>query len=473
MTSLKDLLSVKIRGFLYVSSFVAILFAQNYCINVCPFIDGLSPIELTTNLGMIFVFHLIVREIIYKKYNVSWGTVSLPRQAYYLSMLSWALAGIAAFTLHAVKYPEFPIASHLKILSGYWVLGAGVLAQLEYIVFEKYYKKMTKERPSEFFSEKISRRILESFFIFTLAPTFTLMMIITRYYSEGMVDLHVTFEVLYVGILFVVVALIIAYMYGQMLHADTATILTSVSKVKEGHYTQLQPITRPDELGEISSAIGLMSGSIKQGIETIGELNEEIAATQREVIYTMGTIAEFRSQETGFHVKRVAEYSKLLALKYGLDEREAELLKLASPMHDIGKIGIPDSILNKPGKLTEEEFTIMKTHAKMGYEMLKHSNREILQCAATVAGEHHEKFDGSGYPKGLKGEAIHIHARITALADVFDALGSERVYKKAWEDERIFTFFKEEKGKHFDPKLIDLFFENLDEINAIREKYKG
>ncbi|MCW9026031.1 MAG: HD domain-containing protein, partial [Thiovulaceae bacterium] len=151
---------------------------------------------------------------------------------------------------------------------------------------------------------------------------------------------------------------------------------------------------------------------------------------------------------------------------------EAQLLKQASPMHDIGKIGIPDSILNKPGRHTDEESIIMKTHATLGYDILKNSNRDILKAASIVAYEHHEKYDGSGYPKGLKGEDIHIYGRITAVADVFDALGSDRVYKKAWDDDRIFTLFKEESGKHFDPNLVNIFFENIDEILKIRDSLK-
>jgi len=141
-------------------------------------------------------------------------------------------------------------------------------------------------------------------------------------------------------------------------------------------------------------------------------------------------------------------------------------------MHDIGKVAIPDAVLNKPGRFDEEERRIMDTHAALGYEMLKHSNRTLLQAAAIVAYEHHEKYDGSGYPRGLSGEAIHIYGRITALADVFDALGSDRVYKKAWDDERIFTLFKEERGKHFDPQLIDIFFDHLSEFLSIRETFK-
>ncbi|MGE4383540.1 MAG: HD-GYP domain-containing protein [Arcobacter sp.] len=211
---------------------------------------------------------------------------------------------------------------------------------------------------------------------------------------------------------------------------------------------------------------------VQEGLEEIKNLNQEIEKTQKEVVFTMGAIGESRSKETGNHVKRVSEYSKLLALYYGLDEKEAEMLKQASPMHDIGKVAIPDAILNKPGRFDENEREIMNTHAALGYEMLKHSNRPLLKMAAIVANEHHEKWDGSGYPRGLSGENIHIYGRITALADVFDALGSDRVYKDAWNDEKIFNLFKEERAKHFDPKLIDIFFEHLDEFLKIRETFK-
>ena len=198
---------------------------------------------------------------------------------------------------------------------------------------------------------------------------------------------------------------------------------------------------------------------------------KEIIDTQKEVVYTMGSIGETRSKETGNHVKRVAEFSYLLAKLSGLSEEEAQLLKLASPMHDIGKVGIPDEILNKPGKLTPEEFEIMKTHALLGYEMLKGSNRDVMKTSAIVASEHHERYDGHGYPYGLKGEEIHIYGRITTICDVFDALGADRCYKKAWELERILALFKEERGKQFDPDLVDIFFENLDDFLVIRDKY--
>lgn len=212
--------------------------------------------------------------------------------------------------------------------------------------------------------------------------------------------------------------------------------------------------------------------SIRFEVSDLINLQKEIEDTQKEVVYTMGAIGESRSKETGNHVKRVAEYSKVLAKLYGMDEDKAEMLRQASPMHDIGKVAIPDAILNKPGKLDAQEWTIMQTHSKLGYNMLKHSDRELLQAAATVAYEHHEKWDGSGYPRGLKAKEIHIYGRITSIADVFDALGSDRCYKKAWELDKILQLFQDERGKHFDPELVDLFFDHLDKFLEIRDLYK-
>jgi HD-GYP domain-containing protein (c-di-GMP phosphodiesterase class II) len=200
-------------------------------------------------------------------------------------------------------------------------------------------------------------------------------------------------------------------------------------------------------------------------------LTMEIEETQKEIIFRMGEIGESRSKETGNHVKRVAEYSYLLALELGMSQDEAELLKMASPMHDIGKVAIPDAVLNKPGKLTEDEFKLMQNHTLIGYNLLRNSTRHILKTAAVVAYEHHEKWNGRGYPRGIKSEEIHIYGRITAIADVFDALGSDRVYKKAWELDRILQLFQEERGEHFDPDVVDAFFKQLPAILRVREQY--
>ena len=214
----------------------------------------------------------------------------------------------------------------------------------------------------------------------------------------------------------------------------------------------------------------ILGGNIAVALNNLF-LTEEIVATQREVVLTLGEVVETRSKETAHHVKRVAEYSYVLALKAGLSEERAHLLRMASPMHDVGKIGIPDSILFKPGKLTEEEFSIIKTHTVIGHSILKGSPRRIMRTAATIALQHHEHWDGGGYPHGLVEDETHIFGRITALADVFDALSCDRVYKKAWPLNNVLDYLREKRGRQFDPFLVDIFMENLDEILAIHATY--
>ena len=207
-------------------------------------------------------------------------------------------------------------------------------------------------------------------------------------------------------------------------------------------------------------------------IHAIEELKlQELNDTQIEVILTLSEVAESRCGETGAHIKRVAEYSHLLALLAGRTENEAFMIKSAAPLHDIGKIATPDHILLKPGKLTPDEFVIMKEHAKIGYKILADSTKPILMTAAIIAHSHHEKWDGSGYPQSLSGENIPIYGRIIALADVFDALGSERVYKKAWTSEQIRNYVTEQSEKHFDPRLANLFLQHFEKFEAIRKKY--
>lgn len=200
-------------------------------------------------------------------------------------------------------------------------------------------------------------------------------------------------------------------------------------------------------------------------------LRELIKESQRELSYILGEAVEKRSKETGSHVKRVANFSYLLALKYGLSHYDAEKIKLASPLHDVGKIAIPDHILNKPGKHDPEEWEIMRQHAEIGYQILQKSQNEILQQGAVIAHEHHERWDGKGYPRGLSGEEIDIAGRITALADVFDALASERCYKQAWPMPKVLQYLADEKGKQFDPVLVDILLSHLDEFIAIRDAY--
>lgn len=257
-------------------------------------------------------------------------------------------------------------------------------------------------------------------------------------------------------------------------YVKTSGRLDKITKLSDKQQVEALKLNEHLEIafGELNEYKNRLEEKVEEAVKDIKLLNEELVKTQIEVIFTMGAIGESRSKETGNHVKRVAEYSKILALEYGLSKSEAYLLEQVSPMHDIGKVAIPDHILNKPGKLSEEEFEIMKKHTEIGCDMLSNSDREIMNAAKIVAYEHHEKFDGKGYPRGLAGGDIHIFGRITAVADVFDALGSDRCYKKAWSDEKIVNLFHEERGRHFDPVLTDIFLNQFDVFLNIREKYK-
>ncbi|WP_045461567.1 HD domain-containing phosphohydrolase [Vibrio hyugaensis] len=197
-------------------------------------------------------------------------------------------------------------------------------------------------------------------------------------------------------------------------------------------------------------------------------LQKRTLSVQKEMIHVLGEAIESRSGETGQHVKRVARLSATLAEFCGLSHREVEMIEIISPMHDVGKIAVPESILDKQGKLSPHEWEVMKRHTVKGYELLNNREGELTKLAAIIAYEHHERWDGTGYPNGLKGEDIHLFARIVAIADVFDALLSERCYKRAWTIDEVVELFKREQGKHFDPALCQLVLDNLDDFIEVR-----
>ncbi len=235
---------------------------------------------------------------------------------------------------------------------------------------------------------------------------------------------------------------------------------------------------RTEEFTNVANEFNLFNSEViahqdllQQKNQELMVLNDEIESTLRETVYTMGVIEEQRSKETNNHTKRVTQYSRLLAIKLGLPEKDVDLVTVASPLHDIGKLGIPDEILFKPGKLTDKEHEIMANHTGVGFAMLQHSKRDILKAAGIIAFQHHEKWDGSGYPQGLKGEEIHVYGRIVALSDVFDALFSSRVYKEAWDLERVVSWIADQRGKHFDPALVDIFINCVDDFVEISARY--
>ena len=197
-------------------------------------------------------------------------------------------------------------------------------------------------------------------------------------------------------------------------------------------------------------------------------LHQDLLDAQMEMVCLLAGAAETRSQETANHVKRVGLLAEFLAREYGMDEHAAEAIRFAAPLHDIGKIAVPDLILNKPGPHTPDETVIMRKHAQAGAEMLSHSRLPLMRLAAEIAATHHENWDGSGYPRGLAALQIPVGGRITALADVYDALGSKRCYKEAWERDRVLEFIRNERGRKFEPRLVDILFSKLDKAEALR-----
>jgi response regulator RpfG family c-di-GMP phosphodiesterase len=215
----------------------------------------------------------------------------------------------------------------------------------------------------------------------------------------------------------------------------------------------------------------LFCRNVTAAIET-RHLERERDRAQNEMLVTLSEAIEARSRETGNHVRRVAEYSRLLGQLAGLDSRNTHLLFLAAPLHDAGKIGIPDAILNKRGEHTPEETAIMRSHAELGQRIFTKHDSPVLRAAAVVAGQHHERWDGQGYPRGLRGDAIHLFGRITALVDVFDALTNPRCYKEAWPMHRALDYLVQQSGTRFDPKLVELFMQHLDQFLEIHERLR-
>ncbi len=215
----------------------------------------------------------------------------------------------------------------------------------------------------------------------------------------------------------------------------------------------------------------LLEEMVAKRTKDLASAHQALYDSRMQIVRKLGLAAEYRDNETGLHIIRMSKMAAALGEAAGMKETETKLLLNASPMHDIGKIGIPDKVLLKPGKLNAEEWEIMKTHAQIGADILATENSDLLGMAHDIALTHHEKFDGSGYPNKLIGKNIPLVGRITAIADVFDALTSERPYKKAWPIDEAIDYIKDQKGQHFDPELVDIFLSIIDHIIYIREKH--
>jgi len=254
----------------------------------------------------------------------------------------------------------------------------------------------------------------------------------------------------------------------QHIYTDNAFVMNISSSSDSSiiiYFEGFLPLTEQD-----IALLDLFAANAKTSFDN-EELRHEVSESQREIVYLLGEVIEHKSKETGNHIRRVAEITRVLALELGYSVKEAEKIKSASPLHDLGKIGIPDSILHKPRKLDSDEWEVMKTHVELGHDLIRHSNQDVLKYAAIISYQHHERWDGTGYPNGLKGEEIDLVGRIAALADVFDALAHDRCYKKAWPMHEVITFIEQQAGLHFDPKVVAAFKKNQQKIIEINEQY--
>ncbi len=256
-----------------------------------------------------------------------------------------------------------------------------------------------------------------------------------------------------------------AYLHRQHVFGDGHYVLHFIDNNASEALLYVGETKERDELGD--RLMQVFCNNVAIAFENL-HLNQELFDSQLDMVYLLAGAAESRSQETANHVRRVGLLAAMLGHLHGLDAKTCELLNYAAPLHDIGKIGIPDAILNKPGAHTPEETQVMRTHAELGARLLGGSRRPVFRLAADIAISHHENWDGSGYPRGLRGTQIPVAGRITALADVFDALGSKRCYKEAWPEAEIRAFITEQRGSKFDPEMADLLFANWDQVVALR-----
>ncbi|TAK91774.1 MAG: response regulator [Burkholderiaceae bacterium] len=274
---------------------------------------------------------------------------------------------------------------------------------------------------------------------------------------------------------------------AQAHHAEVPIIMVTAYEERSVRYEALsagandflnKPIDTIEFLARSRNLLALQRHSKKLADQAgwlrneVEKATQEILRRELDTLFHLGKAAEFRDAETGAHILRMANYARVIAAAMGLSDADQEMLLRAAPMHDIGKLGTPDHILLKPGKLNPAEFEIMKQHAAHGWEILRHTPSPIIQAAAVIAHSHHEKWNGEGYPLGLRGEDIPLFGRIVAVADVFDALTSDRPYKQAWSNEKACIYIRTQSGQHFEPRCIDAFFSAWDEILAIQAKYR-
>lgn len=453
----------------------SILAMSVYGGRVCPFVASLDFMGWLGLLVSVFAVLAVVRSFLVGRFLPGLPYESQTRTQLFLELLLFLVAGVAIAAYNAT-FHDFPVGSGFKMLLGCMTLGFFAATDLALERERKISETLGRTGQEIKLDEKyfpLTAKFLLVAILTVLLMTAVIFLVISKdlwwIVEVGAARLSearkaVLLELVYVGgvVLMEIINLIISYsMNLKLFFGNQNSVLSAVAG---GNLTCRVPVGTKDEFG-------VMARYTNKMIMDLDERNKTLRETQLEIVKRLGRAAEYRDNETGLHVIRMSLFSARLGKAAGLKEEECEMLLQASPMHDIGKIGIPDHVLLKPGKLDDKEWEIMKTHAEIGTEILKGSKSDLLKMAETIALTHQEKWDGSGYPKGLKGKEIPLEGRISAICDVFDALTSVRPYKKAWSVEDAMALLEKEKGKHFDPELVPLFKQILPEIVAIKEKY--
>ena len=286
------------------------------------------------------------------------------------------------------------------------------------------------------------------------------------------------------AVVFVVAAAfgtVLVLLFSLYLTRPLSRIVGAIEKMRPTPpFIEKIAVEYPDEIGDLAHRFNLMTGDLNTAYTRLREFafrealaRREIAAGERETLFVLGKAAEHRDRETGTHINRVGLYARLLARSLGLDEEKQNLVYYASPLHDIGKLGVPDSILLKPDRLTPEELEQMKGHPRLGYEVLKDAANPYLKAGAVIALTHHERYDGSGYPQGLVGGEIPLFGQIVGLVDMLDALTTRRPYKEPWDLQTTLSYLESEKDRLFQARLIDTLVAHFDEVAAIHEANRG
>jgi response regulator RpfG family c-di-GMP phosphodiesterase len=460
-----------------------------YGIQVCPFIESLTPLQLAIPLVLLISLQYLLRTITLPRLVEAGPYEGQVRRSF---QLEWGLFVLSGFLLTAINsiFYDFPVGSGLKMVLGFTTLGFFVATDLalekELHLAELLQRKGVTLTPDQHYFPLVGK--------FALFATLSIVFLIAIFFLLLSKDLEwlsqvgktvptaeaqhaILKEFAFVGSILLAYMLIVILSYARNLKHFLYNENSVLTAATAGNLNNNVTVSTNDEFGVMAHHTNIM-------IATLNQRNLELQKTRDVTILSLASLAETRDNETGAHILRTQRYVRALAIalrdhprfQHTLDEQTIELLYKSAPLHDIGKVGIPDRILLKPGKLDAEEFEIMKTHASLGGEALERAEAELggtsfLHFAHEIATSHHEKWDGSGYPRGLKGDEIPISGRLMAVADVYDALISKRIYKPAFPHEKAMEIIREGHGKHFDPDVVDALLAIEEEFKTIAVRY--